>query len=216
MEVNVVAAEVESTVQDAQYDDAWAITKFNEVLYAIAETCYIPGLAASAPVTAAAGGNNVAMPSTYLRGLYQATTPTYPRGLIIRPNVKELRKEIDAVVDPVEEGCVQLVAVDSRTLHFRPTPVLAETITLFFYGYPVELEAGDEFPDYIPTFLQKEIFLNYALKEAYLKIEDGIDGSMVNTQKYGSLAGGAIEMLKRFYPDAPKARVDVVRYRTDF
>ena len=216
MEVNVVAAEVESTVQDAQYDATWAITKFNEVLNAIAETCLMPGLAVSAPVTAAAGGSSVLMPLTYLRGLYQATTPTYPRGVIIRPNGKELRKEIDAAVDPVEEGCVQIVAVDNRTLHFRPTPVLAEVITLFFYGYPEELLAGDDLPDYIPSFLQKEIFLNYALKEAYMKIEDGIDGSMVNTQKYGGLAGGAIEMLKKFYPDAPKPRVDVKRVRTDY
>ena len=212
MEVDPLALEVETTVQDAQYDRVWAITKFNEALNALAILCRIPGLALSGSVTAVLGGSSVAMPRTYLRELYLATTPTYPQGILIAPNLEELKRN----VHPDDEGDVYMATVDNRTLHFRPKPLANEAITLFFYGNPVELEAGDDFPTYIPAFLQKEIFLNYALKEAYMKIEDGIDGSMVNTQKYGGLAGSAIEMLKKFYPEAPKARVDVKRVRVEF
>ena len=212
MEVDPLAAEVGSITQDSQYNAAWAITKFNEVLNAIAILCRIPGLALSGPVTAGIGGSSVAMPRTYLRELYLATTPTYPQGVLIAPNLEELKRN----VHPDDEGNVYMVAVDNRILHFRPKPIEAEVISLFFYGNPVELEAGDDFPAYIPPFLQKEIFLNYALKEAYLKIEDGIDGVMFNTQKYGGLAAGAIGMLQKFYPEAPKAKPDIKRVRVEF
>ena len=104
-----------------------------------------------------------------------------------------------------------MVAVDGKILNFRPIPEEAEDLTFHFYAKPKELSAGDSFPDYIPEILQKEIFQNYALKEAYLQIEDGIDGVMLNTQKYGGLAAVAMATLVAFYPNAPKSKPEVKR-----
>jgi hypothetical protein len=212
MEVDAIAIEVVDKIQDSHYDATWAIARFNECLEHIATLCRIPGLQDDATVTAAAGGSEVAMPKNYLHDLYLVTSVSYPQGLLKAPS----RKELVTLHYPDQTGVVEAVCLEHKTLLFRPLPVEAETLTLFFYGKPKELSAGDDFPDYIPPILQKEIFKNYALKEAYLDIEDGIDGSMPNTQKYGTLAASAIATLVGYFPEAPKARVDVPRVRVEF
>ena len=212
MEVDAIVTEVEAIIQDATYDETWIIRKFNEVLTLVATLCRIPGLQTTATANALSGATTAAMPKTFLHDLYLVTTATYPKGVLIAPNMKELV----ANSDPEQTGPVQMVAADGKTLNFRPIPEEAEDLVLYFYGTPKELSAGDSLPDYIPSILQKEIFQNYALKEAYLQIEDGLDGVMPNTQKYSGLAANGIASLVAFYPNAPKARADVQRTRLDF
>jgi hypothetical protein len=202
MEVDAIVTEVERIVQDTSYDETWIIGKFNEALTLVATLCRIPGLQAVATVNVLANTRSVAMPKAFLHDLYLVTTATYPQGILIAPNLKELV----ANSDPEQTGPVAIVSLDGKTLNFRPIPEEAEDLTLYFYGTPKELSAGDSFPDYVPAILQKEIFQNYALKEAYLQIEDGIDGVAPNTQKYGGLAAVAMASLVAFYPNAPKAK----------
>ena len=207
MEVDDIVTAVEAIIQDTTYDETWIIQKFNEAMMLISLTCRIPGWQMSAVVTAEIGATSIILPKTYLRELYLVTTETYPQGILIAPNLKDLT----ANTDPDQEGPVEVVALDGKTLNFRPKPLVAEDLTLFFYGAPKELAAGDSFPDYIPPILHKEIFQNYALKEAYLQIEDGIDGGAPNTQKYGGLAAVAMASLVAFYPNAPKSKPEVKR-----
>ena len=202
MEVDVIVTEVEAIVQNATYDAPWIIRKLNEALTLVATMCRIPGLQTVATVNVLADAATGAMPKTFLHDLYLVTTTTYPTGILIAPNLKELV----ANSDPYQTGPVELVAVGDRGLYVRPFPEVAEALTCHFYRIPKELSAGDSFPDYIPAILQKEIFQNYALKEAYLQIEDGIDGGAPNTQKYGGLAAVAMASLVAFYPNAPKSK----------
>lgn len=207
MEVDDIVTRVEGIVQDTTYDSVWIIDKFNECLLLIAGLCRIPGLQFNQPVTAALGGLSVAMPKTFVHDLYMATSVTYPQGLLIAPNLPSLIKS----VHPESTGPVQIVALEGKTLHFRPVPEEAETLSLFYYGTPKELSSGDSFPDYIPAILQKEIFLGYACKEAYSEIEDGTDGKAPNTAKYSSMAAAGLNSLVEFYPSAPKARPELRR-----
>jgi hypothetical protein len=212
MEVDAIVTEIEGIIQDATYDAAWIIGKFNEALLLVATMCRIPGLQTGGTVNVLAGATSAPMPKTFLHDLYLVTTATYPNGILIAPNLKELV----ANSDNEQTGPVQMVAVDGKILNFRPIPEEAEGLMLHFYAKPKVLAAGDLFPDYIPEILHKEIFQNYALKEAYHQIEDGIDGVAPNTQKYGSLAAVAMASLVAFYPNAPKARAEVKRVRVDF
>lgn len=207
MEVDAIVTEVEAILQDATYDSVWIIGKFNEALLMVATMCRIPGMQAVASVRALTTATSVAMPKTFLHDLFLVTTETCPQGTLIAPNLKELV----ACSVPDQTGPVAMVAVDGKYLNFRPTPDVAEDLMLHFYGKPKELAAGDLFPDYIPDILHKEIFQNYALSQAYLQIEDGIDGAMPNTQKYSGLAANGIASLVAFYPNAPKAKPDVAR-----
>lgn len=212
MEVDTIASEVEMVIQDAQYNAAWAIEKFNEALLMIAAMCRIPGLQTTAQVTAVANTMTVAMPRNYLHDLYMVTTPTYPQGIVIAPNIKEMK----TITDDLTIGSVGAICLDGKVLNFRPIPEVDEVLTLYFYAKPKELAAGDVFPDYVPEILHKEIFKNYALKEAYLQIEDGIDGNNPNTKKYDAMAAIGIASLVAFYPNAPKARPNVLRARSEY
>lgn len=209
MEVNVLVTDVKAIIQDTDsYGDTWVLARFNEALTLLATMCRIPGLQVAATVSAVAGTSSIAMPRNFLHDLFLVTTVNYPEGIPIAPNIWELIE----VTDSEETGPVAIVSVDNRTLNFRPIPEETETLTLYYYKKPNELAAGDSFPDYIPDILHREIFQNYALKEAYLQIEDGIDGAAPNTQKYGQLAFDGIAALNAFYANAPKARP--VRKRT--
>jgi hypothetical protein len=213
MEVDAIATEVEDKIQDSHYDAAWAIVRFNEALEQIATLCRIPGLQTSFPVYPLAGTTSLSpMPKTYLHSLYLVTSVTYPQGLLIAPN----RKELIQIHDPEQTGSAEAVCIEGKTLLYRPILEVDEELMCYYYGKPKELAAGDSFPDYIPPTLQKEIFKNYALKEAYMDIEDGIDGVMPNTQKHSALAANAIAALVEFYPNAPKARAEVKRTRVEF
>lgn len=207
MEVDAIVAEVEGIIQDPTYTGEWIIGKFNEALKLVATVCRIPGLQSSVPVNVLADTNSVPMPKAYLHDLYLVTTLTYPHGILIAPNLKELV----ANSDPEQIGPVHMVAVDGKILNFRPRPEVAEELWLHFYTKPKDLATGDNFPEYIPETLQKEIFQNYAAKEAYLLIEDGTDGGMPNTQKYNGLAAAGIASLGVFYPSAPKSKPEVKR-----
>ena len=212
MEVNTLAATVGEIVQDATYDATWIIGKFNEALLLVATLCRIPGLQTSKEVSAAAGATTITMPSNFLHDLYHIKTASYPQGIIIAPNLKELR----ACISTEETGRIQIASLDGKLLHLGPIPDAEEILELHYYKKPEELEAGDGFPSYIPEIFQKELFQNYALKEAYLLLEDGIDGKNPNTQKYAAGFSAALGALTAFFPNAPKMRPDVSRSWSDF
>lgn len=212
MEVNTLAVEAERVIQDSEYDQVWAIGKFNECLLLLATICRIPGLQGTEIVNVGAGNSFTTMPKSYLHDMYRANTATYPGGLLIAPNDKEL-----ATMFPMEQtGNIAAVSVDGSILHVRPLPEADELVTLNYYAKPKELFAGDNFPGYIPEILHKEIFLNYALKEAYIQIEDGIDGKEPNNAKYSAMAAAGINLLSQFYSTAPKARPEIQRGGSHF
>ena len=212
MEVDTLATTVGEIIQDETYGAAWIIGKFNECLLLAATLCRIPGLQTSKPVTAEAGAARVQVPSNYLRDLFHIKTAAYPQGIVIAPNIKELK----ACIRPDETGAIQIACLDGKYLHLGPIPEAGETLELHYYRKPEELIAGGEFPNYLPEIFQKELYQNYALKEAYMLIEDGVDGKIPNTQKYSGAFSAALGALEAFYPNAPKARPNIRRAWSDF
>jgi hypothetical protein len=207
MEISRILTEFEAVIQDSSYDETWQLLKINECLILLATMCRIPGLQRTEAITAGAASSSAPMSKKYLHDLYQVTTPTYPQGLLLAPNLKALKETFD----PEQTGAVAMVALEYKTLHYRPIPEEEEVLTCSFYGLPAELAESDDLPAYIPELFQKEIFLNYLLKEAFMKIEDGIDGVMFNTQKYGNAYAGALATIQELYPHAPKARPEIKR-----
>lgn len=207
MTVETIAEAVQDVLQDESYDSTWIVGKFNEALLLVTTMCRIPGLQMYDDVTAAVAGVSVAMPDTYLHDLYLVTSLNFPSGMTIAPNLKELVTRYAAT----DTGQVEMVALDNHTLNFRPAPTEEETLTVHYYAKPDTLLLGDTFPDYIPEILHKEIFQNYAIKEAYMQIEDGVDGKVPNTTRYAGLFAGGVASLMAFYRNAPKGRVEVLR-----
>lgn len=204
MEVDAVLEEVQSILQDDAYSESWIIGRFNEALLLVATMCRIPSLQMTVPLTAAIGTTSMIMPKTYLHDLFLVTTSTYPTGVTIYPNIKDYTLIMGDGAD--DTGPVKMVSLDALVLSYWPTPDVAEVLTCSYYAKPVTLDSGDDFPAYIPEVLQRTIFQYYALKEAYIQIEDGTDGKPFNTERYTALAMSGIQSLTNFYPSTPKLK----------
>ena len=116
MEVDAIVTEVEGIIQDATYDETWIIKKFNEALLLVATLCRIPGLQKSEVVHVLSGESIALIPKTYLHDLFLVTTPTYPNGILIAPNIKALIENSS----PTAQGPVQAVCLDGKILTLRP------------------------------------------------------------------------------------------------
>jgi len=201
MNVEEVITEARNITRDESFDDLWMVERINMGLQEIAAVMMIPGLSASGTVTALTTGNSVSMPVDFLHGLYLATTETYPEGLKLSPN----RKDLITRTNQEETGNVRQVAEEAKTLYYNPIPSEAdEAITLYYYTNPDEVTLGGDLPSWIPAHLQKSLALSYLAKEIFNLIEEGIDGQLPNAAKYFQLYGQALMLLGAFYPRAAK------------
>jgi len=201
MNVDGVITEVRSITRDESFDDLWMVERINMGLQEIAAVLAIPGLSTSDTVTALTTGNSVAMPADFLHSLYLATTVTYPSGLLLSPN----RKDLVMFTDQEETGNVREVTEDNKILYYNPVPSEAdETITLYYYTNPAVATLGSDLPSWIPAHLQKRLMVNYLAMELFTQIEEEIDGKTPSTAKYSQFYGQALGLLGSFYPKAAK------------
>ena len=207
MDVNGAIAEAQDIIRDDSITAAWLLERANMCLYDIAGIFLIPGLATDANVNALSTANNVPMPTNYHHDLYSATTTTYPNGLRLAPNLKDIL----VFEDHEEVGPVNTIAVDFRTLHYRPVPEADEAISAYYYQKPKEVVAGSPIPAWIPMHLQARLLVNYLAHEAYIKIEDGMDEKTPNTIKYLNRYNQGLAMLQQFYPRASRPKYEINR-----
>jgi len=206
MNVEGVITEVRGIVKDESYDDLWMLERLNMGLTEIAALFLIPGLSASDTVSALTTVDHVAMPVDFHHDLYLATTETYPNGLVLSPNLKDLI--VTANHDLT--GNVQKVTVEFQTLYYAPIPSeAAETITLYYYMNPTAITLVSDLPTWIPSHLQKPLMVNYLAKELFSQIEEGVDGNTPNTSKYANFYGQGLMILERFYPRASKPKYEI-------
>ena len=97
-------------------------------------------------------------------------------------------------------GTINAVAVKGRYLYYQGVPTASEDITIHYHRYPVDMVADADEPDGIPKNLHIPLLVNFACKEIYSLIEDGMDGKMPNTAKYEAKFMAALEMLEASIP----------------
>jgi len=76
----------------------------------------------------------------------------------------------------------------------------AAPLTIHYFRLPVDMEDDDDTPDGIPTQFQKKLLVNYACKEIFSLIEDGIEGQQVNTAKHTGFFLSALRDLELSIP----------------
>jgi len=146
----------------------------------------LPSLLTVDTVASTAGANIVALPLAYSRNLFWVGNYS---GRIGKPGrgYYDLMGFLDRnQVDRV--GAICDVCVQGNNLLYQGAA--DDTLTLRFYSAPT----GNE-PDEIPSHLQKALLHNYACKEIFNIIEDGMEGAKVNTRKYESSFAVAMSKL---------------------
>lgn len=97
-------------------------------------------------------------------------------------------------------GTIYEVVEQAGSLYYQGIPTDPEELTVHFYRFPVDMVEDGDTPDGIPTHLQKQLLVNYACKEIFALIEDGIEGQQVNTMKYLALFQKALRTLEMSIP----------------
>lgn len=94
-----------------------------------------------------------------------------------------------------EEGAVEYVALEGRTLWYFPTPVTPESLQCILFSNPTLLENDNDTPDAFPEICHRNIGIHGAAYLAFLVIEDGIEGDKVNTNFHYTMFEKGIQQL---------------------
>jgi len=99
-----------------------------------------------------------------------------------------------------KRGQVTDVAEQGGNLYYQGIPTAETVITVHYYKAQTPLALASSVPSAIPAHLQIPLLVNYACREIWKIIEDGIDGGVINTTKHNSLFTAALRTLELSIP----------------
>ena len=208
MNVSRIIAKIETGIQDPSFtieDDILPLV--NDFVDEVSELYTVPDLQdqATVSVEASATENQISMPDNYGRDLYRVYTTLSLKEVNIRGSIKVLEKLYNG---RESTDFIKDVALESKTLWFKPLPVEAQDLRLFYYRKPEpiefeDVEDEDTVLDGIPSHLAK-IAVDYALKELWALVEDGIDGKKINTLFYTEKYNVGLAKIALYCKEAPK------------
>jgi len=138
----------------------------------------------------------VALPYTYQRGLHFAANENgveidIANSWIEFASTNPLLDRTGSIYEVVEQG---------GNLYYQGIPGTSEEISIHFYRLPIDMVDSEDTPDGIPAHLQIPLLTNYASKEIFNLIEDGLEGQQVNTMKHTALFLAALRTLEISVP----------------
>ena len=163
----------------------------------------LPDLFTSGTVAFLADTPTAAMPANFQRGL---TRVTY---------LGEALKKYDSHIEFLERfegetGTPEGYCLKGKTLWIGPTPTAGLNVTAYYHRLPTDMQivagsagppvvpAVDSPPDGIPAHLQYKLLFNYACREIFSMIEQGVEGHSPDTTKHAMLYHTALTDLERF------------------
>lgn len=94
-----------------------------------------------------------------------------------------------------EVGELEAVCQEGNVLWFAKRMSAEENVTILYLKRPVELVSGSDVPEELPDFLHRDLLVYGTAAVLFNQIEDGLDGSKINTQVYGGLFEQGIARL---------------------
>jgi hypothetical protein len=227
-------ADVRRLIQDDSYSDETILGFLNDGITEIAAwdnnnpelglvgSILLPALETRDTVATSTTDSFVELPEDYMRNLYKVTFEGQTAEVHILSNMRVLLDEWDNDLTRTGGGPVEDVTVMGNYLHYQPIPVVATELTLWYYALPTLLsrydpggDDTDDTPSAIPAIFQKSLLVNYAAKEIFNEIEDGIESRKVNTERYEAKYQQALSMLYRSIKHKSK-QIPYVRRHANF
>lgn len=94
-----------------------------------------------------------------------------------------------------EEGAVEAVALEGKTLWYFPSPAVEQTLTAVVYANSRVMTEDDDFPVEFPDTVHRNIGIHGACYLCYILIEDSIDGTKPNVEFHYSMFLKGVQML---------------------
>ena len=183
-----IIKDIQTGIQDDSFTvEGHIMPLINEALDLVAYDFCHAGLASTAVINIAAGDTGPApLPEDYHHDVYRVENETFKRPVFVRSNIDVLAKLYDELEST---GPIDDVAAEGDQLYFEPYPTTTDQrLKVYYYRKPVEYESidTDETPEWLPASFHKSLIVDYALKELWALVEDGIDGQKINTSFYNS------------------------------
>ena len=145
---------------------------------------------------------------TDIDGAFVSLPDTYQRGLHFAANENGVEIDIAnswiefASINPLldKTGSIYEVIEQGGSVYYQGIPAISEEISLHFYRLPVDMVTTDSTPDGIPSHLQIPLLVNYACKEMFNLIENGMAGAKVDTGQYTAKFMYALRTLELSLP----------------
>lgn len=199
MDLNKLLHRIQRKIQDPGYDpDADLIPLINQGLGEIATMIALPGLTTVSTIDCGEGPS-VDLPEDFhanLDHVYNQTTDSRVRV------VKAFTDFIKRFPGLNGEGSVTHVCEHGSKLYFQDAPGTSspETVLITYTTRPTLFDRSEGVTsiDYIPHEMQVQLLVNYAAKEVFDEIEDGIEGNKVNWNTHNKLYNEAFARLQAF------------------
>lgn len=180
-------------VQDASFEGN-VLPFLNRGILWLAGRYQLTSLDATDTVAALSSANSVALPSNYMHGLYfvgdgvqQIGKPEYYY------NFARFQRRYP---DLTKVGQLHDVAVRGSSLYY--TARETKTLTVQFFESPTLLSKMSDVPDFLPAHLQEPLLVNFAAKEIFNLIEDGVEDPKTNTKIYTGMFESYLPDLEMF------------------
>jgi hypothetical protein len=190
MNAKELIEEVIDLVDDDWVDEKRALKAINAAQVAVARKVLLPGLAdGSDTVTTLTTGNEVALPTDYLRELYYCSVDgQYPN---VWSNLMLLGQEmghLELKVGPVTDVCTL-----GSNLFYMNSPSTAVTLNLRYYRKPTAMtRSAESYPDGLEVGNGSEedyenAILSHAAWKLFLRIEAGVEGEAKDSTRHSNL-----------------------------
>ena len=193
MNVDAVVARVMRAVDDGSFSPSDVKSYINDGLEAVAGMLPLPSLEKTATVTTVLSQAYLTLPTDFYHHVRFVKSQTTRRHITMYPDLARMYE-----CTPVAEaGTVRRATVVGNSLHYSPTPATVENLTIVYHAAPTRY-ATSTGPDYIPAHIGPALLEAYACKEIWDLIEDGIDGSPVNAQRWQAKFDKRLEDLRLY------------------
>ena len=198
MNVEDLTARVTRIIQDKSFTDDDILDYFNKGLGKIAGIVKIPDLIVADTVDTVLSQPWVALPNEYMWALFHCASVTHDRTITSVYNKDSYREllRLYPLLDDV--GDVSYIGVRGTRLYYQPIPATIETLSIQFHGKPSNMTLPTDEPDCLPYHLHEDLLVNFAAKEIYNLIEDGIEDKKLNYNTYNNAFNKTLEELALF------------------
>jgi hypothetical protein len=199
-----LSEKVQRKIDDRSYTYDDIVEKLNQGLRWISGKWDVPDLEEFADLTLDTGANNIPLPMNFQKKLLWAHSTTHNRRIKVYPSAIQLLRWFN-MID--QTGRVLGVAQKGRRLFYQRIPSSAETVRINFFKFPDPIDRRTSKVDVLPYHLVDDLLVNYACKEIFEEIEDGLEGEKVNTNHYTNKWKEAVGDLIQFW--GPPKRIPV-------
>lgn len=220
MHIDDLLDSIQRKIQDTSYsreDDLLPLV--NQGLGEIAATVPLPGLFTMSDLVCPQGQYIVDLPADFGNWLLQAYNTTRKTPVRLYQSVTELLSHYPEM-DAFAPLCAAARYGPKLYVQGVPDYDSGETVRLSYYKKPTfftpttATEAVTEI-DFIPEELQSQLLVNYACKEVFNEIEDGVEGTKVNWNTYRKRYDTAFGRLFEVIGQSPQQPQYVIKTQAE-